>query len=90
MQNQSRYKLTERLSLPELKDDVLQVLCSRGEIQIEHTEYREEGIQIEGILHLSFLYLRGDDARPYGSWQGMIPFQHLIECSDLPEMYVVR
>ena len=85
MQNQSRYKLTERLSLPELKDDVLQVLCSRGEIQIEHTEYREEGIQIEGILHLSFLYLRGDDARPYGSWQGMIPFQHLIECSDLPE-----
>ena len=85
MQNQSRYKLTERLSLPELKDDVLQVLCSRGEIQIEHTEYREEGVQIEGILHLSFLYLRGDDARPYGSWQGMIPFQHLIECSDLPE-----
>ena len=85
MQNQSRYKLTERLSLPELKDDVLQVLCSRGEIQIEHTEYREEGIQIEGILHLNFLYLRGDDARPYGSWQGMIPFQHLIECSDLPE-----
>ena len=85
MQNQSRYKLTERLSLPELKDDVLQVLCSRGEIQIEHTEYKEEGIQIEGILHLSFLYLRGDDARPYGSWQGMIPFQHLIECSDLPE-----
>ena len=85
MQNQSRYKLTERLSLPELKDDVLQVLCSRGEIQIEHTEYREEGIQIEGILHLNFLYLRGDDARPYGSWQGMIPFQHLIECSNLPE-----
>lgn len=45
MQNQSRYKLTERLSLPELKDDVLQVLCNEREIQIEHTEYREEGIK---------------------------------------------
>ena len=44
-----------------------------------------EGIRVEGILHLSFLYLRGDDAEPYGSWQGMIPFEHQIECKEMPE-----
>lgn len=85
LQNQSRCKLTERLSLPELKEDVLQIINSTGTIQVEHTETTTDGIQVEGILHLSFLYLRVDDTRPYGNWQGMIPFQHLIECPSLPE-----
>ena len=44
---------------------------------------RESGWKV--ILHLSFLYLRGDDAEPYGSWQGMIPFEHQIECKEMPE-----
>ena len=80
MQNQSKCKVTERLSLPELKTDVLQILHARGAIQVEHADRTGEGIRVEGILHLSFLYLRGDDAEPYGSWQGMIPFEHQIEC----------
>ena len=85
MQNQSKCKVTERLSLPELKDDVLQIMHSRGSIQVESETHGPEGIQIEGILHLSFLYLRGDDTEPYGSWQGMIPFSWLIEYPDMPE-----
>lgn len=84
MQNQSRCRLTERLSLPELKDDVLQILYSTGNIQVESEEYIPEGIQLEGILHLSFLYLKSDDAEPYGSWHGMVPFSYLVECRDMP------
>nr|WP_294493221.1 SPOCS domain-containing protein [uncultured Mediterraneibacter sp.] len=85
MQNQSKCKVSERISLPELKEDVLQILHSRGCIQVESEEHQPEGIRIEGILHLSFLYLRGDDSEPYGSWQGMIPFSYLIEYPDMPE-----
>lgn len=84
MQNQSKCKVAERLSLPELKEDVLQILHSRGSIQTESEQHTEEGIRVEGILHLSFLYLRGNDIEPYGSWQGMIPFSWLIECPDMP------
>ena len=40
---------------------------------------------MEGILHLSFLYLRGDDTEPYGNWQGMVPFSWTIEYPDMPE-----
>ena len=85
MQNQSKCKVTERLSLPELKEDVLQILHSQGSIQLESEQHTSEGIRVEGILHLSFLYLRGDDAEPYGNWQGMIPFSWLIEYPDMPE-----
>lgn len=84
MQNQSRCRVTEKLSLPELRDDVLQIIHSTGNIQVENEEYVAEGIRIEGILHLSFLYLRSSDEEPYGSWQGMVPFSYLIEYPDMP------
>ena len=84
MQNQSKCKLTERLSLPELKDDVLQIIHSSRNIQVENTQNTSEGIKIEGILHLSFLYVRADDMEPFGSWQGMVPFSYIVECPDMP------
>ena len=85
MQNQSRCKLSERLALPELKEDVLQIIHSQGNIQVESGQHVQEGIRVEGILHLSFLYVRGDDIEPYGSWQGILPFSYLIEYPDMPE-----
>lgn len=85
IQNHSKCKVAERLSLPELKDDVLQICHSEGSAQMDHTEQTEEGLQIEGILHLSFLYLRADDEAPFGSWQGMVPFSWLLECPGITE-----
>lgn len=40
---------------------------------------------MEGILHVSFLYVRADDTEPFGSWQGMVPFSYLTECPEMPE-----
>lgn len=85
MQNQSKCKVTERLALPELKDDVLQILHSSGSIQLESEQYEKDGIRIEGVLHLTFLYLRGNDQEPYGSWQGIVPFSYFIDYAGMPE-----
>ena len=85
MQNQSKCKVAERLALPELKEDVLQIIHSQGNIQLESAQHIPEGLRVEGILHLSFLYLRGDDSDPYGSWQGIMPFSYVIEYPELPE-----
>lgn len=85
IQNHSKCKISERLSLPELGDDVLQICHSDGMIQIDHTQVEEGGVRLEGILHLSFLYLRANDAQPFGSWQGMVPFSWLLECQGITE-----
>lgn len=85
VRNHSKCKISERLNLPELKEDVLQICHSDGRIQLEHVEPVEEGLQLDGILHLSFLYLRANDEQPFGSWQGMIPFSWLLECNNMPE-----
>lgn len=85
VQNHSKCKLSEKLQLPELKDDVLQICYSDGTVQMEHTEIVENGIQVDGILHLTFLYLRANDEAVFGSWQGMVPFSWHLECKEIEE-----
>lgn len=85
VQNHSKCKLSEKLLLPELKDDVLQICYSDGTVQMEHTEIMENGIQVDGILHLTFLYLRANDESVFGSWQGMVPFSWHLECKGIEE-----
>ena len=88
MQNHSKYKLTEQLSLPEIKDSILQICHSNGYLQITHTERVAEGIMVEGMLHVLFLYVKADDQVPFDIWQGMVPFTHVIETKDIsPEMH---
>lgn len=83
MQNHSKYKLLEQLALPEIKDNILQICHSSGHIQVEHTELVAEGIMVEGILHIFFLYVKADDQVPFDIWQGSIPFTHVIETKDM-------
>ena len=81
LQNQSKCKVMERLSLPELRNDVLQICHSTGAIRIEHMEKREDGILVDGVLHIGFLYVKANDNMPFDTWQGVVPFSHLIECN---------
>ena len=82
MQNHSKSKITERLSLPELKDEILQVCHSSADLQIEKMEVQDGGILAEGILNVSFLYVKANDEVPFGVWKGMVPFSAMLECRE--------
>lgn len=87
MQNHSKCKVTEQLNLPELKEEILQICHTGGSLQVEHMEVVPEGIQIDGVLHVNFLYVKANDAVPFDMWSGMIPFSYLLEsgktCDDM-------
>lgn len=85
MQNHSKCKLSEQLSLPELKNDILQICHNSGMVQIDHTEIVDEGIQVEGVLHISFLYVKANDEIPFDTWHGMVPFSYVIECNEISQ-----
>ena len=70
MQNHSKCKIAERLSLPEIKDDILQICYSDARIQVEQMTVQDTGIQIEGVLHIRFMYVRPDDQIPFALWRG--------------------
>lgn len=82
LQNHSKCKVMEKLSIPELRNEVLQICHSSGAIQIERMEMKEDGILAEGVLYISFLYVKANDSMPFDTWQGVVPFSHLIECSQ--------
>ena len=85
IRNQLQYKLEEQLLLPELGEGTLQSCHGDGSIQMEQTKVMEEGIYIEGILYLNFLYLKAEDEMPFASWSGMVPFSYLLECPKQEE-----
>lgn len=83
LQNHSKCKVNERLSLPELKNDILQICHSSGSVQVDRVEVVDQGILVEGILHISFLYVKASDEVPFDTWQGVVPFSYIIECNDV-------
>lgn len=83
MQNHSKCKITERLSLPEIKDDILQICYSSAHAQVNEVNVTEKGLFAEGILHVGFLYVKPDDIVPFDVWQGMVPFSCMIECNEI-------
>ncbi len=82
LQNHSKCKVLQSLSLPELRNDILQICHSSGTLQMDHVEVIEEGILVEGALHINFLYVKASDEIPFEMWRGVVPFSHLIECKD--------
>lgn len=85
LQNHSKCKVSQRLSLPELNGDILQICHTSGTVRVDDMQKTEQGIQVEGVLHIHFLYVKSSDEIPFDTWQGMIPFSYLIECSDTNE-----
>ena len=85
LQNHSRSKVEERLSLPELGGEILQICHAWGTLQTEQIQIVPEGIRVEGILNIGFLYVRGDDEAPFDIWQGMVPFTSVLECENPPK-----
>ena len=77
----------ERIAVPELKNNVLQICHNKGYVVVEETEPQEGGVMVTGFLYVTFLYVKANDEMPFDVWQGMVPFSHLVECGEVvPEL----
>lgn len=85
LQNHSKCKVAQKLSLPELKNSVLQICHSSGNIQLDEVKLTEQGVRVEGALHVSFLYVKANDQIPFDTWRGVVPFSYLIECKEVTQ-----
>ncbi len=85
LQNNSKCKVMERVSVPELKNEILQICHSSGAIHVERTVVKEDGVLVEGVLYINFLFVKANDNMPFDTWQGVVPFSHLMECAEAEE-----
>ena len=52
------------------------------QMKIPYTNIPDGGILAEGILNVSFLYVKANDEVPFGVWKGMVPFSAMLECRE--------
>ncbi|MBP3617680.1 MAG: DUF3794 domain-containing protein [Lachnospiraceae bacterium] len=92
LKNDSRMRVSERLSLKEGMPEILQI-C-RGSVEIKPDVCVREGevLKLSGVLDVNLLYISEEDEKPMQSYRTEFPFAHRIEVRGLtPEStYDVR
>lgn len=86
MRINGKSKVTDRMKIKDASARVLQILHSKGEVQIDSQQITDEGILVEGTVAVQNLYITGDDAAPYNCAKGMIPFAYTLEVPGISPM----
>lgn len=79
VKNFSKVRASERIRLETNQPRMLQTCSSKGEVHIDRAEIMEDGIEVEGAVFVTILYVSSDDKTPYAVMEGAVPFQQLIE-----------
>lgn len=82
VQNKSKARISGKI-LSDSDRTPLQIWDVSGEIRIDNKEQRENGVQVEGVIDVSVLYLTEDDRVPLASVKGVLPFEQLVEAEGL-------
>jgi len=78
-----KMKVAEHLKTGASDVPMVQLLHSEAQIQVENEEIVENGIHVQGTLHVQCLYLSSDDRVPYGSVKGQVPFGYVLDVPDI-------
>ncbi|MCI8327461.1 MAG: DUF3794 domain-containing protein [Lachnospiraceae bacterium] len=85
MKNNAKCRASERLQLEENQENILQVCCAEGSVQIDTHEISGNGVYVEGTVAVELLYITTDDEMPIGSLKGFLPFHQTIEVPGMEE-----
>lgn len=82
--NVCRARVNEQIKM-KTQDRILQLSHSSGSVKLDGAEPAEDGLHIEGVLEVNFLYLTDDDAEPVRAASEIIPFHFTAEADGINE-----
>lgn len=83
MRNESKCKVSGKIRIQSAKPRILQICHAVGSIKIDKAQVTEGGLQIQGAVPVSILYISSDDTIPFAVLEGTIPFTHVAEVPDI-------
>lgn len=83
LKNDSRMRVSERLSLAEGMPGILQICRGSAEIKPDVCIREGENLKLSGMLDVNLLYISEEDDRPLQSFHKELPFAHQIEIRGL-------
>ena len=87
--NSRRIRVSEVFS-PPMSEKMLQTFPMKGEVTLSEPEVVEDGILVEGTLHVDVLYLTVNPTDPPAVAKVHLPFHQLIEDHGIKEPVKVR
>ncbi|MBE5968361.1 MAG: DUF3794 domain-containing protein [Lachnospiraceae bacterium] len=83
VKNNSKYRIADRIRVPENQPRILQICHANGVIKIDEIVPEGNQMQVEGIIEADILYISEDDGIPLNSVKGAIPFVQMIEVKGM-------
>lgn len=92
VKNSAKMKLNQKVAIRPSSGRVLQILSMNGTCKIDEKEVVAGGVQIEGVIDGTVLYLTSDDNAPIASMPVLIPFSYFLEAKEMKEedQYMIR
>lgn len=89
VQNSAKCRVTEKVPAAG-SEPILQICSSRGSVKLDRVERLEDGLQAEGAISMSLLYLTEEEGIPFRSMETSVPFSHKIELPEMQESWEYR
>ncbi len=85
IKNESKCRVNGKIRIQSAKPRILQVCHSSAEIRIDNIQTVPEGLQVDGAMPVSILYISSDDRMPFAVLEGTIPFSHVAEVPGISD-----
>lgn len=79
VKNSSKARVTDHIRVDESKPEMLQICHANGCVKMDEINMVEDGLEVEGVIDISIMYISSDDTQPLNSMKGVIPFTQLVE-----------
>ncbi len=85
MKNAAKTRVSERIRLNNSQDKLMQICQVEGSVKIDDELVAEDGLQVEGVVLATIIYISANDAHPVCSVDAMVPFSYLVEMKHLSD-----
>ena len=83
--NYAKSRVNDRIQLSKEQENILQICSCEGNVIIDTSEIKNQGVQVAGTLEIELMYITTDDAMPIGTVKGYLPFEQFIEVPEISE-----
>lgn len=83
IKNSSKNRLIDRIRVEANQPKILQICRASGDIKVDEVTMVQDGLEVDGIVEVSLLYITADDRAPMNAIKGIIPFSQTIEARGI-------
>ncbi len=85
LRNSNKCRITDRVRIDESSPRLLQICYANGTVKVDDVFPMEGGLEADGVIDVSILYISSDDMQPLQSIHTTIPFSQVIDVKDLKD-----